>query len=256
MCTLASEDEHLHNSVLLQTFRTWIMTTDRCGYVRGIFDNGSQSIFIREFVSKKLELKALGEVELSINAFGDSSDQQSRARRLVQGVLKSQYDNEKHEIVAIEVPVICKDVLGVPTECNFVRKLSREKKCLADAMVFPGVHQEPGISLLVGADQVWKLLTREVCSDTEERCLVAINSKFGWTLQGPVDVGTPIGQTISNVCVLKAEAMRSSDIAVTRQQFWEIESIGINDASRASDRDNGVLAAFCDSGNEKWEILC
>ncbi|XP_029835783.2 uncharacterized protein LOC115319889 [Ixodes scapularis] len=234
-----------NDDVLLQTFRGWLMTKNECCYIRGVIDSGSQRTFIREDVSRKFKLKVIGKVNLSVNAFGSVRDSERHERRLVEIELQSQYDNQKHRIEAIEVPVICKDIDRIPMDNDFVQKIAKEKKYLADVLVFPGVQRECGISLLVGADQLGKLLEHEVCWDENNRCLSAVKTTMGWTFQGPVtSKNSRRKQTSSNVCVLRAGATGDDEVSSTLRQFWELESLGIKDSTTNSAHYESVLRGF------------
>lgn len=125
-------------------------------------------------------------------------------------------------IGAMKGPVVGKDNLEVPHECDCVRKLSKENNCLAKAVVFSSFHQEPGISILIQANQVWKLLTNEVCSDENELYLVTTVSMFGYILRGAIYVGNPIDQTLTKVYTSKPAEGSNSDIAGSFKNFWEI----------------------------------
>lgn len=103
-------DGHMHNSVLLQTLRICIMTMDKCGYVRWMLDNGTQRRFIREVVSRRLRLTVLGGW-CEYRRFWRFIRTAEPSQESGYVVLQSPQGKKKHEIVAIEVLVICRDVL-------------------------------------------------------------------------------------------------------------------------------------------------
>lgn len=82
-------------------------------------DSGSQKTFIREDVSKTLNLKTLGRSDFHLNTFG-KADTQVQSCRLVELRLRSQYSGQEMTIEAVEVPFICKDVKQVPADHRFV----------------------------------------------------------------------------------------------------------------------------------------
>lgn len=57
------------DTILLQTFRGWINGAKGSCYIRGILDNGSQLSFIKEDVSRKLNLKVLKEIDITVDVF-------------------------------------------------------------------------------------------------------------------------------------------------------------------------------------------
>lgn len=67
-----------------------------------------------------------------------------------------------------------------------MQKIAKEKKYIADGLVFPGGQRECGMSFLVGAYQLGKMLEHEVSWDESYRCLSAVKTAMGWTFQGPV----------------------------------------------------------------------
>lgn len=102
--------------------------------------------------------------------------------------------------------------------------------------MFIGVDSEPGLGLLIGSDYLWRLLTGEVIRSPDIEGLAAINTIFGWTLQGPsrqkafLDGGTHL-----MVCVLRVSSVTEDESASELlQAFWQLESMGIADSSEQS----------------------
>lgn len=63
--------------------------------------------------------------------------------------------------------------------------------------------------------------------------MVAINTTFGWTVQGPARIQSSwSGESSSLICVLRAGAEIEDDTAVSLQQFWDIEHLGIVDGQQ------------------------
>ncbi|XP_042147986.1 uncharacterized protein LOC121046466 [Ixodes scapularis] len=235
----------LDSEVLLQTFRAWAVEGERRGYVRAIVDGGSQRTFIREDVSRKLGLKVLGETSLRLNTFGHCSTRPQR-RQLVEVRLRSQYGQEECVVEAVEVPFICKDVVRVPADHVFVRRVEEDGRRIADALLFPGVPAEEGISLLVGSDQLWRVTGDQVLRCEENQKLVAISTIFGWTFQGPVSHHSSLsGNANSMVCVLRVGPAEKEDVGDVLRGFWELESIGIADRPCSkTEEHNEVLTEF------------
>lgn len=120
-----------------------------------------------------------------MKALGGSSGAPKEQLSLVKVMLVSQFDSVKHEIEALEVPFICDHLIEPPPSHLLVQKLVAQNKVIADIVSLPGLQTEIGLSLLIGADQIWKLVLNEVCSQEEVAGLTAINTKLGWTLQRP-----------------------------------------------------------------------
>lgn len=71
-------------------------------------------------------------------------------------------------------------------------------------MLFPGVPTEAGIGLLIGSDQLWKIITGQIMRSEEVPGLVAIDTKIGWTLQGPTQQGSQGNKIQALLCVPRA----------------------------------------------------
>lgn len=65
------------DTTLLQTFRAWTKGAKSSCNIRDILNNGSQHSFIKEHVSRKMTLKVLGEIDLTVNVFGNKGAHQS-----------------------------------------------------------------------------------------------------------------------------------------------------------------------------------
>ncbi|XP_030381736.1 uncharacterized protein LOC115629419 [Scaptodrosophila lebanonensis] len=116
------------------------------------------------------------------------------------------------EIYATVVPNICEDVLPV------LRLIKQSNKNMAVSIV----AQEkliPGINLLIGQDNYWKFNNnnRELLVLAEN--LVAVETFFGWTIQGHYGEGQGESRCVLNIL----EHCETFDI----EQFWNLESIGI-----------------------------
>lgn len=138
----------LATNVLLQTFRTWLMTPTHCCYVRCILDNGIQRTFLREDACRKLKPTPIREMDLVISAFGRERSQHTRRAKVVTVTLPSQHDNTSVQTEAVVVPLICDDIIEAPKTNKLRAVIVAEGKPLADAVVFLSVTCEPGVSPL------------------------------------------------------------------------------------------------------------
>lgn len=217
-------------AIYLQTFRAWAVSDDQSLYIRGLFDNGSQKTFIREDIAQRLKLPVLRELDISINTFASPSTKTAK-HSLVRLNLRSQFNSEDIPIEAVVIPVICRDLPSASAGDQKALDLMRNEHDVADAIIFPGVPQIDGISLLIGSDQMWKILTGEIRRYHGNTGLVAMNSMLGWTLQGPSTVRSFTARQTSNmVCVLRTNVDASlEDSENYWKRLWEIENVGIVD---------------------------
>ncbi|XP_064463407.1 uncharacterized protein LOC135374345 [Ornithodoros turicata] len=209
-----------HTEVLLQTFRAWAVTDLNCAYVRGIIDGGSQRTFVREDLVDKLGLPVIGTTNIRLNTFATScAGHHSRSLRVVQLRLRSQYKTTEHILEAIAIPFICKDVVQTPIDDSFVTSLRQQGMEIADRLLFPSIAGVEGISLLFGADQMWKLLCGDVRRCESHPDLVAISTVLGWTFQGQ-------------------HCTRSTITDAPNVMLWELDSIGITDDPKSNTLQN------------------
>ncbi|XP_064469553.1 uncharacterized protein LOC135384272 [Ornithodoros turicata] len=235
-----------NTEVLLQTFRAWASSDKEGALVRGIIDGGSQRTFIRDDIARKLKLRVIRETTLQLNTFAnETASKRVRRCKVVEVRLRSQYHPKEYVVQATTIDFICEDLAETPVNDDFVKAIRHTGSFIADDMLVPGVKHEGGIGLLIGCDELWKLLTGDVrrCENNEK--LVAIETVFGWTFQGPSSVsGYCAERSTTAVCVLRAGVgtLTEDDILT---KFWELESLGITgDASSKTDHDKAVLEEF------------
>lgn len=249
-------DRKTSDGIYLQTFKAWAVTNEGTSYVKGIFDGGSQRSFIKEELAQRLGLRVLRTTRIALNTFASRNTKVIEHNSVVEVKLRSQFNNIEITFEAITIPVICQDVSTPSIDTAFVRQLRQDKKNLADDVIFPGIELVPGISLLVGSDQLWKFCTGEVmrCKDVDG--LVAINTKLGWTLQGPsTQVGKLLEDSCLMICVLGAQTT-DAKVEETLKAFWELDRMGIAER-KLGDTDAETISRFEQTivrKNERYEV--
>lgn len=224
----------MDSGVLLQTFRASAVGDRATSHFRGVIDGGSQRTFIHTDVSRKLNLRVIGTTNLQLNTFGETSTRAQR-RRLVEVRLRSQHDGKECVLEAIEVPFICNDILQVPVDHDFVRSIEADGGLIADMTPTQGTEPRRGISFLLGSDQLWKVTRGEVRRFRENESMVAIDTIFGWTFQGPISLHSTLsGSTNTMVCVLKISTRAHDENEATLRRFWELDSLGITDEPKTN----------------------
>nr|CAI5822722.1 unnamed protein product [Callosobruchus analis] len=244
------------STVYLQTACAQIITNDvgQKSTIRMVLDGGSQLTFIKECVSRQLNLPIIGSHKISIMAFGNSERTPARVCRKVSLTLKSLHSNELTHITAIEVPHICFDNLDSPTlDDSSIYEFSINFP-LADSSANETTNVAQGISLLVGADYYWKIVTGNTQKITDR--LMGVESVFGWVIHG-VSQGRPrehefsVGLNIASV--LCTEVEHNAD-AMGLKNFWDLESIGIGlNASEGMKTDN-FLKNNITYRNERYQV--
>ncbi|XP_042143858.1 uncharacterized protein LOC121834182 [Ixodes scapularis] len=239
----ARSEKKFSDGIYLQTFKAFLVTNAGSCYVKGIIDGGSQRTFIKEEVAQRLGLKVPRRTKIALNTFASNASKVIERSPVVEVKLKSQFDNTEITFEAISIPVICQDVSTPTTDIPFVRFLRESSKNLADDVIFPGVKTVPEKSLLIGSDQLWKFCTGDVirCADVDG--LVAINTKMGWTLQGPSrQVGRLQWDSSLMICVLQAKT-KETQVEEALQPFWELDRMGVAD-SELGDTDADTITHF------------
>ena len=83
------------------------------------------------------------------------------------------------------------------------------------------------IDILIGSDHYWDVVTGDI--SRENNGPVAIDSKFGWLLSGPLKRRE--NSVITNLAIQEAASTAlctaSDELQANLHRFWEVESIGI-----------------------------
>ncbi|KAG5895745.1 hypothetical protein JTB14_029515 [Gonioctena quinquepunctata] len=169
-------------NVWLQTACAFISNSDYFrmtdNLIRFVIDGGAQLTFIKEDISRKFNLPIIGTHKISINSFGSKKGAPARLYTLL-----------------------------TPTTADFCNRNVSKSFNLADARI-EGIEPIEGISMLVGADNYWALVTGETEKISER--LTAVNTKFGWTLHGTASIDSfDVNQNI--VTLLHATMLENED---------------------------------------------
>lgn len=212
--------------ILLQTARTHVFTADGSNLlpVRVLMDGGSQRSYITNSLKTRLGLSPLRTETLNLNTFGEEQFKR-RQCELVKVNLQG-HDGTDIQICALNSPMICSPPSAIVNLNNYpyLQKLE-----LSEFSQQEGVDY---IDILIGSDHYWDVVTGDIA---REDGLVAINSKFGWLLSGPVKHGG--GSTHFASTDLAIEGLTpatpttpgtsSEELHDNLHRFWDIESIGI-----------------------------
>nr|XP_037291952.1 uncharacterized protein LOC119188043 [Rhipicephalus microplus] len=228
-----------HSEVYLQTFRAFVNKNGKTKYVRGVLDGGSQRSFVTEDFAKTFHLQVLGETQIALNTFGCLSPSTVERLQVVEVPLRSQHGSETCTVHKIVVPVICHDIAFPKADSHFVQNLCLERKVIADEKKFDA-ETENSLSLLIGADHPWQIVSGRIVKSAEVPGLLAIDTAFGWTLQGPSHQKAFLDCSSSlMVCILKVQAFVDDESASQiLQSFWQLEAMGIEDSTAPSSHES------------------
>lgn len=232
LITLIPQAEKAENTVLLQTAKAWAIGPTSKKMVRCLLDGGSQGSFVHENVVKELQLPVTRQGTLTLHTFG-SSTPTTVSRNIVKLSLENVWDKQqKIEIEAVVTPQVCTALMKVPGE-HIQKEMKRRGLQLADC---DGDHK-PELSVLIGSDYYWQIVSGRV--ERLTKSLVALESTFGWAVQGPMAVSSMTESTCMNILL-------SNDAQMDKQlhAFWEIESLGITSEKPESPEDAEALQRF------------
>ena len=217
--------------VLLQTARTYAYTADNeLVPVQILMDIGSQRSYLSNALQTRLKLKPLRRENLTLNTFGNEQFNKRKCDLITVRLQVKQ--GEEIEISALSFPAICSP-LQVPVEIDRYPHL--QDLDLADAS--PSEHSSD-VDMLIGSDYYWDVIIGDLKRSNNGP--VAVSSKFGWLLSGPVkSKGRNDNYTVANVVVeglrkvklicKQATDENDSELDKDLRLFWETEAIGITD---------------------------
>jgi hypothetical protein len=169
-------------SVLLQTARACIFNAaalHRSTEVRLLLDSGSQKSYLSERAMKLLELKPVGEQQLGIATFGSSQEHHQAYPVVEVGMRVKGFPPLCLSLYV--VPMICKPIVSQPISACVAETQHLGPLELAD---YSDGKASLEVDALIGCDFYWDLVTGGMSRGIQGP--VAIHTKLGWVLSGPV----------------------------------------------------------------------
>ncbi|KAL1440370.1 hypothetical protein MTO96_001194 [Rhipicephalus appendiculatus] len=123
------------------------------------------------------------------------------------------------------MPEISGDLLRPLDDC--IANIAQEQGLELADVVPDGYHPEFGVQLLVGADHYWDIMTGSVKRVNER--LVAVETVFGWTLQGTGTTSSAATYLTSAGMMQVSVNTEPDDVSRQLRPFWELEHLGIVD---------------------------
>ena len=236
-------------TVHLQTAR--VMAFGECSQrqlpVRVLFNNGSQLSYVTERLQQQLKLKPIKIEKLHLNTFGTAS-YKTQSCGVVNLSLQKPGFEEIVTISTLSSPVICS---ALPSAVNTGGYAHLNDLPLADR----SINEKDSIDVLVGSNYYWTIVTGDL-----EEGPVAVSSKFGWLLSGPVPaLGT---NQLSHAHVIITAGFDSSvyddkdiELLSTLRKFWETESIGVvEDSSPTASKDEEFFLSSIRFDGSRYEV--
>jgi Putative peptidase (DUF1758) len=193
------------SEVMLQTLNVLLVNKDRQKTVRAMCDPGAQKSYILKGTAEDLELNVKGKVKLRHCLFGRSSEVKEHNKYEV--VVENEHGDESQRMEVLDSKKICGTIPRMKPG-PWIRELKKNK------IWVPDVGQgTPDIELLIGSDYYGRILTGK--KHELENGLVALDTKFGWTVSGKVITESNIAMDVTDMHVQHAEV----------QNLWDLESL-------------------------------
>ena len=179
-------------------------------------DCGSQRSYLTAKVKQDLRLETVKTQRLLVAAFG-SRRAPAKPCDVVTLKVQTRFGPDL-ELSLFVVPHIC-DPLSVQPVCTCYQHLSG-----LDLANRYSESEIPEIDLLIGSDTYWDIVTGEIVRGVHG--LVAINTRLGWVLSGPVQTSDVTSVNFTSSHTLRIDGS-TNVLEKELQSFWELESLGI-----------------------------
>ena len=256
--TATTRLESRNQTVVLQTARANVFGVNRENRVtaRILLDNGSQKTYITEELKNKLQLTDESTQEINLNTFGS---ERFKKKTCSQVRFNIDLGDRALSVTALTHPVICSP-LATPIGCRDYAHL--QGLAFADSVD----ASSDAIDILLGADYFYEIVTGEIRKGSAGP--VAISSKLGWLISGPVDVAPKDANIYSNFVscsivdqhldneITKGDTEQflqeqravdnEKELIETLKQFWKSESMGVetSENQNAEDQKDGFDITF------------
>ncbi|KAL1472299.1 hypothetical protein MTO96_039432 [Rhipicephalus appendiculatus] len=178
--TAAPASSMRSSSVLLQTATVWACGNRSRVRVRLLLHTGSLRTFIRKDLSQQLHLSCSGTEEVDVFTFGGSNHPRHYQCQRVNVTFCRRIEPIDVNLEALEVPNVC-TVNGPTLEPNVITMMRAHNLAFAD-QAQGNQPQDSTISVLIGSDDYWRVVTGRVERSTGTLC--AVEAIFGWLIQG------------------------------------------------------------------------
>lgn len=253
-----SEGEHHQNdeNVLLSYGEKVIMQTASAKLynektlieqdARILLDSGSQRTYITEEFAKKLKLRKENEQEINLSTFGSKQSKKIKTAS-AKIILKSNF-GEEVEITVNIVPNITGIIQRKSVKIEDKKRFHELKKNLQLADKIPEKDESDKIDLLIGNDYYLDIVLGHKIE--VQKGLYLLSSKLGWILTGRTgeqcynDQDTNLLVIGQEMCFSNNEDLNCVDDCISTkvdiENFWKLDSIGINDEMMNSDDANAM----------------
>ncbi|XP_035211860.1 uncharacterized protein LOC118185990 [Stegodyphus dumicola] len=207
------------NKIFLQTATIELKSRSRNKLVRCLFDSASQRSYIQKRLSKQLELKVVRRKEIMIHTFGSQVPTKQNCVR-VEVKIKNIFDNQELIIQVLETDEISSAELDYPPEN--IRELLKDRGIILADVDHKSLDNN-NVSLLIGADDYWKLVKDKI--ECLNSTLVTMETKMGWILMGKLSDHIDDKENVTNAVAVTSLLIHTSKI----ENLWKLDLLGIRD---------------------------
>ncbi|KAH9369941.1 hypothetical protein HPB48_001818 [Haemaphysalis longicornis] len=191
--------------------------------VRVLLEPGSQRTFVRRDVSRALGCSVEGLEYLKLVTFGKSHHEAAEKYPRVSVTVASQNNGKQVAINALEVPSIC--VVTSPPITDDTLRLMHDHGLFAADTSPASAYMDDHIRILIGSDFYWQVTSGNISRLTQY--LTAVETMFGWTLQGAHSDETGWISGLSSALFLALMDPSLDDAAADNElsSLWRLDAI-------------------------------
>ena len=182
--------------------------------------------------------------------FGSKTPQRITCRK-VRARLRNIKNNQSIDVQLLETPKLSSSMITAPNE-NIRKDLEAKGMSIADVPITGMESMELGV--LIGGDQYWKMVTGKM--ERLNEGLVALESVFGWLVQGEVTTLNIITEVV-DIEVMHISVGEEQALSDQLRNFWEIESLGIHMKEMNSEKEEMAVKLFKENVKfigERYEV--
>ena len=209
---------------------------------RLLLDSGSQRTYVTESLAKKMDLKMGKKEEIMLVTFG--SDTPKRIKTPTTKLNIQLKDGSTLKISANVVPQIAGSIQRRPVNLKSIKNWEYLWTEFSLADDIPNVRETSSVDLLIGNDYYLDLILPQEIEI--QKGLYMLGSKLGWILAGrtaetvenaaePSMLILTYGTDINRETTLMTHADYSLPLKPNLEDFWQLESIGIQESPTESD---------------------
>ena len=225
--------------VLLKTALVELKSTEANLFAKAyaLLDEGSQRTFISRKVASEIGCVPVRQESLSIATFGANA---STSKQFDVVNLKLQTKQGDIKLNAIVIDSDLTTALPIqPKKQDLIHY-----DYLQDLVLAPqGDQSAVKIDILIGADHYWDIVQDRIVRGSGP---TAVQSKLGYLLSGPIQSSSDVSSCLvigAFKCAVSTP-QSDEDLNSSIQQFWSLESIGINEPEQEN---SDFLSEYCHS---------